>query len=228
MASCGFSLSVKRLPTDCGIAIGPILFIIAVLGVLASAIAASSGSFSTSTTSTSADVKASALIEVGQNLKLGFERIAASVPYASIGMTGTTVSTDLFSPSGGGITKPSTSIDFEGSLDIRYWLYADVTLPDMKIGSGTSPNRMAFYKVSEEICQSLNKKLRGTTDIPSIAFDPYISSGAHTDSLRAGAIYTMDPWEMNWQPEMEGKLSGCFFDADDGDSWQFYQVLGVQ
>lgn len=210
-----FSAQSQEPFNDRGIAIGPILFIIAVLGVLAAAIAASSGSFSTSTTSTSGDIKASALIEVGQNLKIGFERISASVPYADIGMTGTTASTDLFSPSGGGITKPSPSIDIGTP-----WYYWDVTSSELKIGSGISPNKMAFYHVRYETCKSLNKKLRNTTTIPAVI-------------PMSGRIEDVSPDA--WTNELQGQLAGCFlemiWDPHDppleGDYW-FYQVLGIQ
>ena len=51
-----------RLRGNAGIALGPILFIIAILAILAAAIAAGSGSFNTSTASEGNKAKASALI----------------------------------------------------------------------------------------------------------------------------------------------------------------------
>jgi type II secretory pathway pseudopilin PulG len=56
-------MSGNRLfPPDCGIAIGPILFVIAILAILAAAIAASSGSYTGGTTQEKAKIMASTLI----------------------------------------------------------------------------------------------------------------------------------------------------------------------
>lgn len=51
---------------DSGIAIGPILFVIAVLGILAAAVAAGSGSFSTSSSKESAQAMASTVMDYMQ------------------------------------------------------------------------------------------------------------------------------------------------------------------
>src|ERR1700722_17739062 len=97
----------KRWQNDAGIAIGPILFIIAILAILAAAIAAGSGSFSAPTSSESAKTKASAMIQVGDTLKIGMDRMTME---NSIGWGGWNINTndtsntnDLFSPTGGGI-----------------------------------------------------------------------------------------------------------------------------
>src|SRR5580658_2534770 len=65
----------ERFGHDAGIAIGPILFIIAILGILAAAIAAGSGSFTSGTTAESSKTKAAALIQIGENLKIGMDRL---------------------------------------------------------------------------------------------------------------------------------------------------------
>ncbi len=56
-------LSEIRLRRQSGIAIGPILFVIAILAILAAAIAAGSGSFTASTTAESTKTQASAIIQ---------------------------------------------------------------------------------------------------------------------------------------------------------------------
>ncbi len=52
-----------RLPLQAGIALGPILFIIALLAILAAAIAAGSGSFTSGTTQENAKLMASAIVQ---------------------------------------------------------------------------------------------------------------------------------------------------------------------
>jgi hypothetical protein len=59
----------ERLRADAGIAIGPILFIIAILGVLAAAIAAGSGAFTSDTSSESAKAMAGAIVQQGVNVQ---------------------------------------------------------------------------------------------------------------------------------------------------------------
>src|ERR1700744_4721607 len=99
--------SPERFASDSGIAIGPILFIIAILGILAAAIAAGSGSFTAGTQNEGNSSKAAALISVGDTLKIGMDRIlmdnGPDFTNGVIGANNTSNTTDLFSPSGGGI-----------------------------------------------------------------------------------------------------------------------------
>ena len=60
-----------------GIAIGPILFIMAILAVLAAAIAAGSGSFSGDTSAISAKAQASAILEYANEVKFAVDRVLA-------------------------------------------------------------------------------------------------------------------------------------------------------
>lgn len=103
----------RHFRRDDGIAIGPILFIIAVLGILASAIAAGSGSFTSSTTGESHRAKAAALIDIGQTLKIGFDRLMGNGTAFSdvvIDPEKTSDFEDLFSPIGGGVSAPSVTM----------------------------------------------------------------------------------------------------------------------
>jgi hypothetical protein len=65
----------NRFARQSGIAIGPILFIVAILAILATAIAAGSSTFATSSGQEAARTNAAALIQIGQNLKLGADRL---------------------------------------------------------------------------------------------------------------------------------------------------------
>jgi hypothetical protein len=75
------------LPREAGIALGPILFIIAILAILAAAIAAGSGSFNASTNTEGNKAKASAVIQVGDNLKVGMDRLTMENGIAYNGWT---------------------------------------------------------------------------------------------------------------------------------------------
>ncbi len=58
-----------------GIAIGPILYIVAILAVLASAIAAGSGAFNSDTSAISAKAQATAILGYTYEVKLGVDRV---------------------------------------------------------------------------------------------------------------------------------------------------------
>src|SRR5580698_3316128 len=144
------TVSVERLTADAGIAIGPILFIIAILGILAAAIAAGSGSFTNGTASEGNSTKASALIQMGENLKVGMDRLLMENGVAFnnviIGINNTANTNELFSPTGGGITIPATSMSNDPTNNI--WYYPQALIPN--IGSGASsglPDMAAMIQV---------------------------------------------------------------------------------
>jgi hypothetical protein len=208
------SASVRpvRPSADAGIAIGPILFIIAVLGILAAAIAAGSGSFTTSTTSEGYKAKAAALIDIGQILKVGFERIQANQDWGNINIdpTDTDAAVDLFSPIGGGISPPSTTMSGTPGTDI--WHYYDVSLAAMGIGTGTSPNKVAFIKVTQGVCDQINAKANAIAT-PTQDMGVNLAAAAPTA----------------WPASFAGIPTGCIYNSNVGNlGYFFYQVMGVQ
>ena len=212
-------LAEERFTADAGIAIGPILFIIAILGILAAAIAAGSGSFTNGTASESNSTKAAALIQIGENLKVGMDRILmeGGIDFNSIVINpnNTSNSTDLFSPTGGGITIPVASMANDPINNA--WVYPTGAVPSM----GTSAeDRLAMLQVSQGVCDQINAKASGI-DITVANYD-------------AGAIG--DPGNSNndlanlssaWPTALNGKLVGCVDDTTSNTFW-FYQVLAIQ
>ncbi len=220
-----------RFSSDAGIAIGPILFIIAVLGILAAAIAAGSGSFTSSTTNEGNRTRASALIEIGQNLRMGVERILGD---GSTGLDGIstntadrTATTHLFAPIGGGIAPPSTTMAAAPTTDTwRYWF---IVLP----GIGTTAGSLvAFLPIVAGVCDEVNNKANGipvtgtaggTADAATanVALTPAGTSGAPLDVTGANA----------WPAGLVQKLVGCVYNENATTvpiGYYFYQVLGVQ
>ncbi len=116
-----YHFEFERWQKDAGIAIGPILFIIAILAILAAAIAAGSGSFSAPTATEGAKTKASAVIQLGDTLKMGMDRLTMENGISWGGWTINTANTvnnnDLFSPTGGGVSPPSTSMAGNPAVD---------------------------------------------------------------------------------------------------------------
>ena len=207
-----------RLPQNAGIAIGPILFIIAVLGILASAIAAGSGSFTTGTTGESNRAKATALIDIGQNLKIGHDRIQGNgettVASVVIDPAQTTAATHLFSPIGGGITAPSTTMALAPLTD--EWAYPLIVIP----GIGTSAGqRVALLPVSVGVCDEINLK--------TIAL---AAGTAHAEAADIGdfTAASIDA-AATWPASFTGKMVGCVENENAASAgFYFYQVIGIQ
>ena len=244
-----------RLAADAGIAIGPILFIIAVLGILAAAIAAGSGSFTTKTTNEGARSKAAALIEIGQTLKVGMDRILASgdnVDATGANITAATVdiapghTTDkdmLFSPIGGGVGEPSNTMSKNPTSAADVWFYPMMHIPNIGTAAasygGVSGNRVAAIEVTPEVCDEINLKANGIA-VPAVP-------GASAGGLAAGAATALGdfttaatttlPESANWPAALAGKPVGCVQNATasavvatgpGANSYWFYQVIFVQ
>ena len=214
-----------RLGSAAGIAIGPILFIVAILAVLAAAIAAGSGSFRSGTASENVKAQAAGLIQLGQNLQLGFQKMISgqNADFASIVISpsNTSATTDLFSPTGGGIAPPSTALAATPTSDT--WSYPFVIIKGF--GLASSPNggdRMAMLRVSEAICTEINKRAPNLSATPAaIDFgDPAAgTSGSPIDMSSA------------WPDDLRAVAVGCFENDTSTaslDGYYFYQVLGIR
>lgn len=213
-----------KLSPTAGIAIGPILFIIAVLGILAAAIAAGSGSFTTGTAGESNRAKASALIDIGQNLRIGFDRIVGNgIEFGDviIDETETDSAEDLFSPAGGGITAPSTTMGSEPLTD--NWHYPLISIPG--IGT-TAGQRVAVLRVDAGVCDEINLKTIGLAAGTALAKS--VDLGDFADDANADVV--IDD-ALIWKDVFQGKPVGCVHNANanaDSAGYFFYQVIGIQ
>jgi len=208
-----------RLDPSAGIAIGPILFIIAVLGILAAAIAAGSGSFTASTTNEGNRAKAAALIDIGQTLKLGFDHVIGNgVDFDSVVFDPdeTTHEYDLFSPVGGGITAPSNTMA-RTLTDV--WHYLLIAIP--KLGT-TTGSRVAVLRVSDTVCDEINLKANGL-----------VVGTAHTLAADIGSFAVAETVLNDgsaWPSSLQGKTIGCVenLNAAPAAGSYFFQVMGVR
>jgi len=206
-----------RFAPNAGIAIGPILFIIAVLGILAAAIAAGSGSFSTGATGESNRAKAAALVDIGQNLKVGFERCVGNETLFAdviIDPTLTTLPVHLFSPSGGGITPPSQTMGFAVTDP---WIYPLIVVPGIGTDKG---EKFAMQRVTREVCDEINLKVnampRGTATTNVADFGDFSS------------VVKIDDTAV-WPADFQGKPVGCLQNSNTTTAgYYFYQVIGIQ
>ena len=202
----------KRLASNAGIAIGPILFIIAILAILAAAIAAGSGSFTAGTTTESSRTKASALIQIGETLKVGMDRVTmengVDLSSVVINASNSTNNVDLFSPTGGGITPPSTSLAATPGTDV--WHYPQIALPSL----GTSAvEQLAVLRIDAATCNEINNKANGV-NTPAVGDFGNFQQATPTPA---------DTWPFTAKP------LGCVQNNDAGSTgYFFYQTLYVQ
>ena len=167
-------MTPRTLNNQDGIALGPILFIIAILAIFAAAIAAGSGSFTASTNTENAKIQASTLIQIGDTLRNGTDNLVSNGVNPSAITYGTTLSTDLFSPNGGGIMPPSATflvVAQQGFPPQWWYLYGTA------VGWGTSNlSLFAFGQVaSQAVCDQINKQANGIST-PSI-WAPFFAWG---------------------------------------------------
>lgn len=208
-----------RLAANAGIAIGPILFIIAVLGILASAIAAGSGSFTTSTTGESNRAKSSAMIDMGMNLKIGFDRIVGNgIDFINVNIdpVDTSATTDLFSPLGGGVSAPSITMSMAPASDL--WQYPLIAVPNIGTASGS---RVAVLRVAGGVCDEINSRAN------AIAAGTALSESADIGDFSVAPLNNGGAWPSSF----DGKPTGCVHNSNSDTiaaGYYFYQVLGIQ
>jgi type II secretory pathway pseudopilin PulG len=208
-----------RFSADAGIAIGPILFVVAILGILAAAIAAGSGSFTSGSNVEKNRSYASAIIQIGQNLKVGFDRsvgLGTLHTAVVISPTNTSAEEDIFSPTGGGVVVPTTSIA-NASTDV--WYYPNGAL--LRFGTNAT-ERVAFLRVAQGVCEQVNNKANALgTSVTNTAVD--IGDPTNEAASLAGVA--------NWPADLRGLPTGCINNDTTGtaaDGYWFYQVLGIQ
>jgi hypothetical protein len=219
---------------DAGIALGPILFIIAILAILAAAIAAGSGSFNASTTAEGNKTKASAIIQIGDNLKVGMDRLTMenSVLYNAwtISPLNTQNSIDLFSPIGGGVSPPSTAMAGNPASDA--WLYPQGAIQGLGTYASNSSNtlQLAVLNITSGVCAEINNRANGAGIAPAAAALGNFAAPAGTAAV-ATAMNTGWPVAATNTTvvNLYGKPIGCVNNNNGGSSgYYFYEVLYVQ
>ena len=208
---------VSRVGLQAGIAIGPILFVVAILAILATSIAAGSSTFSSNASQETNRVNAGSLLQIGQLLKLGTDRVIGLGTLATaVTQTGASTTADLFSISGGGMAFPSTALAVTPTTSTWAYLWAPVT----NIGT-TAIDKIAVLPVNQGVCDQINRIVNGPTTTPT-GFAPSAATW-----YSAGANIT------NWDTgvganSLSGKIAGCFQAITSSPGFYFYQVLAAQ
>jgi type II secretory pathway pseudopilin PulG len=220
-------VSGQRFDPQAGIAIGPILFIIAILAILAAAIAAGSGNFTSGTTTESNRTKAAALIQIGENLKIGADRLTMEneVPLATIDFNVSDTGSDpnaaneLFSPTGGGITPPSYSLANNPSNDGTaangdIWFFPNGTVPGLGVNTGT--DLFAVLSVSQGVCSEVNNKANSLATPAAANLGDFTVVNSQDSAVSSG-----------WPATLYGRTVGCVQNGSMNNEYFFYQVLVI-
>ena len=170
--------SLSRLRPSAGIALGPILFILAILTILAAVIAAGSGGFTANTTNESAKADAETILLYAKNLRdtvmlltsngcadtqLNFYTLMLG-SYTNNITAPADHSCDVFDPRGGNyVYKPllPEMFDMSSSAVTARALYGSIfgiSGVDVVPGVGTGQPQLIFlvYYIRPDICQQLN------------------------------------------------------------------------
>ena len=218
----------KRNGSGAGVAIGPILFILAVLALLAAAIATSIEEPASASMVEGNRTKALALMRIGENLKFGMDRIVLgnglSPTAVDTNVSDTASSNQLFSPTGGGIAPPSTSMANNPLVD--KWYCPQGPIAGFGVG-GASKTVLAVLPISLDVCAEINNKSVGAAVVPV---------GAALGDFAASPGVVSAPFAQ-WPttPKLVSVSMGCVNNTSVTVSasgptspYFFYQVLAIQ
>jgi len=203
---------MKKTNSKAGLAIGPIIFIIALLALLAAAIAGGSSSFRTTGTESN-KTKSSTLVQIGETLKMGMDKIVTEVSISAalvdFNVAHTTENNQLFSPTGGSIPPPSIGMAADPLHDEWYFPQGK---PD-GFGGGSGNVIFAVLPVTRGVCAEVNNRSIGVAAVPPAA----TLGDFGTNKVTSGA-----PWPVagnTWTagattattdaPTLVGVLKGC-------------------
>jgi type II secretory pathway pseudopilin PulG len=234
-----------RFSAASGVAIGPILFVIALLAILATAIAAGSSTFSSGTEHENARVAASAVLSyaeqvrtaVARMLALGVRPTALSFSYPAKLHGGgtetppgnnhnnncTTDECEVFSLQGGGLLAQDFTAYAIPNPSGWQATWRTVGSPDFAVfkmsGLGTSDGELVliYYNIQRRICDEINN-LVGYSGAPSITGGPHQNWGGNVPDNVFSNGHTLN--------NTNSKITFCKV-AGDGASGVFYAVLIV-
>ncbi len=201
--------------------VGPVLFIMAVLAILAAAVAAMTGTPKGAAFEGVNRAKALALLGAGESLKLGIDRVTLGngLRAADVDLSVGAGENQLFSPVGGGIAPPSVGMANNPMAD--KWLYPKGIV--VGLGLGTNRAMLAVLPVSSGVCAEVNEKSTGT---------PFVPEKSDLGDFAAGVVSAAYG---AWPAPIASSFAGCVQNAsvsvgEEGptSAYFFYQVLAVQ
>ena len=229
----------SSLAPNAGIAIGPILFVVAILAVLVGALAAGSGGFGSSTADDSNRINSSTLIEQGTNIKTAVDRLmingnAPADLYLSPLYSSGNAAVAVYSPSGGGLTPQSPPANvLAASAGWSYVAPANGNL--LGIGGANNDFLVAVEVKSDTICKSINGIIFGktatvATTTPTMTTGPTLTTIANTASdvnlASTSPAISSNAFNNVGATGMEGRTQGCVkATVSSVDHFYYFQLL---
>lgn len=216
----------NRFATAAGIAIGPILFVVAILAVLVGAIAAGSGGFGSSTADEAARVRASTIIQQAVTIKGAFDRIIVNGSTPAQVIVSESPATPnslvaLYGTAGGGITVQNPPRDaVVAGATWRFVIDAGLS----NIGAAGNNDVITLLQVSLPTCNALNDLIfgRGQYAAPPAITAPDVVAAV----VAAGdnPIPTSNNFTGTMPAAASGRTSACL--AEGANYW-YYQLLAA-
>ncbi len=223
-----------------GIAIGPILFVVAVLAVLVAALVSGSGGFTASNTTEEDRTTVAAVMAIGNDVKLGvqrvlgngcdFSQISFANPLANRDHTNPDAPADfschVYRPEGGGVT-PKFSPPGTGFLQLpapstaAWYSQMLITAGYRGTGIGTSANDLVYVTpiMRQNLCIEINNQLGN----PNPSGAPPVVGGTHLHSPFTGSFAYSFPQTI---PSASGLDRGCFdYTSRFPNLYLYYQIL---
>ncbi len=224
-----------------GIAIGPILFVVAILAVLVAALASGSGGFTASNTTEQDRTTAAAVMVIGNDVRLGLQRvlgngcdfsqISFANPLSRQDMTNANAPADfschVYRPEGGGVI-PKVSPAGTGLEQVGYWtitraIYSEmlVTAGFVGTGIGTAANDLVYVTpiTRQSLCMEINNQLGN----PNPSGAPPILSHTHSHAPFTGSFAYGFPTALPNPSRMD---RGCFdYTSREAGLHLYYQIL---
>ena len=235
--------------SDSGIAIGPILFIIAIFAVLATAISAGSSSFAINSTSESERTLASSIISIGQQYVAAIQKLTAmgcSVDQISFDAPGLPSSIanprspadhhcDLYHPQGAGLVMrklPDEALNdplddyasgyyLPGQIAWKGYPYAIGTAS--ALGTSQSDVILLIHGLKSGVCSAISR-LIGRSVISSFVYTPE-KNGPYP--MRNCSATWCDTY--SWGNTTMGCNKYATMPEDSGGNmWYFYAILDIR
>jgi hypothetical protein len=245
-------MTPRTLNNQDGIALGPILFIIAILAVLAGAIAAGSGSFTANTSAESAKVMAGAILNYADQVQAGVDMVRSHCDDTQISFQSPSQvfpsqyanpnspadgSCNVFSPAGGGVvwqdSPPQSALD--------------LTLPQQ----GSFPASNSYSINSGNFVAGVGSSGAGSSSsnpCPIVLYSPYITKAVCQQinlAVSGSTTIPVNQWGFGVNPGFtgifapanagdggikltpSGQTKYCFSDPSHAGYW-FYQAVVVK
>lgn len=206
-----------RLASQHGIAIGPILFVIALLAILATAISAGSGTFTLNSDQEKAEKMADSILAYAEDFRAGTSRvllgrgctdtqISFENSVTTLSYTNSNAPPDkrchVFDMAGGGVTGRLPIVEWLDSTYSASSYYQQWHIPSNSLIAGVGLSTydglgsyidlvLIIPYIRQDICTAINKRMGYTGVIPSAI--PIMDSGHFVGTYYAGGGYTIAP-----------------------------------